>query len=258
VAAISELEGAAHELNRVRLALMGELTGRVGYPEAAALGALLADAVDAGLYGVPPAVRDQLPSIHLEIDTVPLSLLEAALLTGPQAEVPGGVIVAFFEEVERARTAAGLDDGPRARLGLAFKSAYFLVRSLQDGLYRVGYEVVTGRPPRRAKYASMVRALDDENDPVRQAMGDFSDKYMPWFKGWRHLRNSLKTGRPAGIVGPSGPGGDQEDIGVTFATVTEEGVHRVDLARATRVSDVTRALEMTRGVCEVVREQLAH
>jgi hypothetical protein len=251
VPAIDDLLAAAAELDSVRLALATQLGRRIRPIEAAALGTLLADVVATAQYQLPVAVREELTRVDEEIETIPLEHLRTALLQNPPTEAEDAV-VRFLVEYERLRREAGFDEGPRARLVLAFKSTYFLVRALQDGLYRVVFELVQGARPPAGPNASMRRAADNEHDPVRVAIGAFGCDYFVWFAGWRSFRNSIKYGRPAGIVGPASPSDDKEDIGINFASVSDEGALHVDLSRATRVSDVTRAITTTTALCRVI------
>jgi hypothetical protein len=118
------------------------------------------------------------------------------------------------------------------------------VRSVHDGLYRVAYEVSEGHPPRKPQRASMTRALKPA-DPVRALLGTDAEDYFKWFEGWRNLRNTIKTGRPSGVIGPPSPTASPDDIGINLASVSEDGALEVDLSRGTRVSDITRAIAFT-------------
>jgi hypothetical protein len=255
VGALDDLRAAANRLEDARLELDVALV-EAGFraQERHALGALGADVVGCARHVLASATVEELASTGREVAA--LEPLVRKMLEG--FERHGGEAKAMLEELSAQDPQESIaviksteqtnreGQGARTRFLLAFKSAYFMIRALQDALYRTAYELVEGRQPPDRQHASMMRAVTNEADPLRALLGDFADNYFQWFIGWRNLRNSVKLGRPGSIVGPGAPdapGGD--NFGISLSLVGEDGSVSTDLAPGTRVSDVAEALQAT-------------
>jgi len=266
VGALEDLRDAATRLENARLELDAALV-QLGFrdEERHAIGALGADVVGCARHLLSAATFDQLGDTGREIALVePLGrkLVDLFERHGGEIEAMGEELAGddaaemkrFFESLTRM---SGEGEGTRTRFVLAFKSTYFIIRALQDALYRVAYEVVEGRQPPDRQHASMRRAAANNGDPVRTLLGDFADGYFLWFDGWRNLRNSIKLGRPASIVGPGAPEGPTDNLGISL-TLIRDGAVSTDLSRGTRISDVAVALDATTGlfgcVCAAARK----
>lgn len=258
--ALDDLRVAADGLIEARLRLDDALIA-VGFrhQERSAVGALGADVVACAQHLLPMAVVDAHAAAMREIAILAPRASKisdihernrentAHLRTELAAEDPAEV-ASYFQSLKDAHDAA---IGPNARLLLSFKTAYFMVRALQDALYRVGLEVVEGSRSEYFRRASMNKAAssahEDKKHPLRSLLGEFGDDYFRWFTAWRALRDSIKLGRQDGLLGPR-PGGPNDDYGINLARVDEHGGIEIDLSRGTRISDVARALEMTTGL----------
>jgi hypothetical protein len=190
------------------------------------------------------------------------------LATAPQTAVlieaserhPGNPIAALevlnrtfsAEEIRRSLEAMGAEieasRGPHARLLLAFQNILFMVRALQDSFYRVGLALAARTPQKVEPSGSMSSAAKKSTNPVHVFLGDLAGDYFPWFAGWRNIRNRVKSGSSASIVGPWG--GPPDDYGISLNRVDGNGGLVIDGSAATRISDVTVAIDMSTRVVE--------
>lgn len=97
----------------------------------------------------------------------------------------------------------------------------------------------------------MSAALGKSSNPVRLLLGDFADEYFVWFEGWRNIRNSVKSGRSASIVGPAF-GSPPDDYGISLNDVDGNGGLIVNCSVGTRISDVTAAIDMSTRIAEIL------
>lgn len=227
IQAAQKFESALATCDRV-LSLLPEIDDRDRH----ALGAIGVDIVDTCVFVLPQAARSSIEATKAEI---------ADLMAGkfPTEDVPE-----LGPGIKVGRLSGGRARSENAPFRLAMKSSYFLIRSFQDAVYRLGHHVLVGRKAKKESSASMSRALRDE-DPVRVMLGEFADEYLAWFKGWRVIRDRIKMGQGASYLGSFVPGAPPDDIGINLVRVTDEGGIETDLSKGTRISDIARALSVT-------------
>ena len=255
--ALEDLQGAAGRLETASIELDNALLAISYRPiECFALGSLSADAVSCARYQLPHAVADAMAATAREVAAIPPVAVpnfyseDGKLDEVAWAEYTSNIdFDAVRQSLERVKEEMNASMGPNARLLLAFQTAYFIIRALQDAIYRISLELLQNQFVIKG---SMEKANNPGN-PVRQLMGDFAEEYLNWFNGWRNLRNSIKQGRQAGLAGPP-PTGPGDDYGINFAYVDDARNVTIDCSLATRVSGVTNALNATTRLVEIVTE----
>jgi hypothetical protein len=266
VGALDDLRSAASRLDVARQELDSALSA-LGFrnEERQAVGALGADVVSCALYLLPHAtIEAHAAATRESAITMPSMDKVRAVYEREREDVLGmlaELAAAEPSEIETyfrsSQAAYDAGRGSKARLLLSFKSAYFLIRALQDGLYRVGLGLTEGGLSENVRRASMSTAANsatkDREHSLSSILGEFGNEYFTWFRTWRALRDSIKFGRPDALLGPI-PGMQSDDYGISLVLVDEHGGIEVDLSRGTRISDVARALEMTTGLVERLTE----
>jgi len=261
MAALDDLQEAAGRLEAVRIELDTALAAiNFRQRERDALGALGAGVVTCAQHQLPQAViDDHNAGVATFLTTAP----QSAVMLQASEQNPGDPMAALEalsqsfsqEEIERSLAAMGASieasRGPHARLLLAFQSMLYSVRALQDSFYRVGLVLADWKGQPYAPRASMSSAIGKPANPVRLLLGDFADEYLSWFEGWRNIRNSVKSGRSASIVGPAF-GSPPDDYGISLDDVDGNGGLIVNVSAGTRISDVTTAINMSTRVAEIL------
>jgi hypothetical protein len=229
--AIEDLVNSAQEFESTRMKCDQLLVNllSVDHRDRHSLGAISADIVDACLFVLPAAT-----SRVLQASKVVIGDLRAGKHSSQ-------AIPELGEGVKAARVPAATARSENAQFRLAIKSLYFLIRSFQDAFYRVAYQVLEGKKAKKEASASMKSVLK-EGDPVRAMLGEFAAEYEVWFKGWRSIRDRIKLGQGAAVLGSYVPGAPPDDFGINLSQVTPEGGLFTDLSKGTRLSDVTEAL----------------
>ena len=208
-----------------------------------ALGALASDVIDSCRFAIPEAVRAAIQSFDEEIEAI------------KRGEALSIIELSHVEEgMKAARIRSSTPNRSSALMRLAFKSNYFFIRAFQDAAYRVAFQLLQRKKAPGGLSASMESALKPnapqpellaDAEPVARLLGESSQEYLEWFGGWRAVRNRIKFGRGASIIGSFVPGAPEDDIGINLVRVSDEGGIETDLSRATRVSQITRAVEMS-------------
>lgn len=237
MSALRELELAVAELAKVGAELDSALleTRIVGHDERMHFGTLLHTVATVCTRAIPDAVRAQ---VRRDAEVA----LASRHLLGQVVTVDAGT--ARREE----SAASDKTDSPDA-LVMAFRSAIYEVRALQDALYRIAYAVATGHAPKRGQTAL---SITKNEDLVRVLLGEHSEEYSSWLIGWRVLRDGVKRGRGLSIVGPGSPAAAPDDYGLSLTDTSIGGGVVVDCSRGTRVSDISRAIRLTQTVIELI------
>lgn len=242
--ALNELDKAAREFEVARLECDQELVARgdVDHRDRHSIGAIGSDIVDAALFVIPNAVRAAIEATSEQIERIQLGVWPS--------EESGESGAGVGDGAERVPAEAARKES--ANFKLAIKLVYFLIRSFQDATYRATFQVLEGKKPKKAKSASMMRVLG-AGDPVREMLGEFMTEYEAWFLGWRAIRDRIKTGQGTGTLGAH-PGSPPDDIGINLNLVTEDAGIEINLSKGTRVSDVTKAIEMSTKLVQRLTE----
>jgi hypothetical protein len=92
---------------------------------------------------------------------------------------------------------------------------------------------------------SMSQAAKNAKNPVALVLAERAPKYMPWFKAWRALRDSIKAGRLHSMRGP------QWNIGVSFIDDVPPLAGFPSLDITVRLSEIVVALDQSLAVSRV-------
>lgn len=179
----------------------------------------------------PTTVATRVKVTQLSADTVASSQsLAAAAMRRAEGWDPNIVVRASFGG------ALADEDGPPVA---AAKTLLLFSRAYQDALYWLLFELVVGKPTSNTR--GMGVAAEKPTNPVALVLNDRLPKYLPWFRGWREVRNEVKEGANLALVGPA------EDIGFHFTSAQEDGSHVVfDVDRPTiRLTTFADALHAT-------------
>lgn len=156
----------------------------------------------------------------------------------------------FDEEFDALALAS--QDGPLAsRLKVMYKGTFFFVRAYQDVLYQVMLSLLQRK---LTKTGTMDSAATKEMNPVRLILDDELPEYIPWFVGWRQLRNQIKDGSTFSLFGP------EDDLGIAVDRYTHDILHIGD-SGVLRLQDVAEGMLMsgkgTRVAIKLADERLA-
>jgi hypothetical protein len=185
--------------------------------------------VDQGLVREPIRAR----AGELAADTVICAQMLAVAYTERMAEWQREESTGDGQKIAVLNFGGPTDDTPGSRLIVLMKAFYLFLRALQDSVYAVQFEIITGSKVGNARMQQALREGNPVGDAVRERLPD----YLPWFGQWRHQRNTIKDGANFGTIGP----GDY--LGITFNTVDEAGDLTIDFEeRIITIAHVCNAL----------------
>jgi hypothetical protein len=200
----------------------------------------------------------------MDQSTALLSTIPMPPIPPDEMLAPGGPPEAVFEwfraqpvdvdqlrrDLELSQAATELTRRPNARLGVVYKTVFFVVRALQDALYASYLEASGGRA---GQYSSIKRGLED-GKPLRELLKARGSDYPDWFADWRDKRNRVKDGVNFGTTGVP-------ELGVTFNYFDEETralVADCSGASSIYVSDVVRAVDASTELATRISEVAAN
>jgi hypothetical protein len=132
-------------------------------------------------------------------------------------------------------------------LALGFKMLFIWVRAYQDFMYRC-LMFSLGNPPGQGSMNKASTAGNPVNGLLQQEMPNF----LPWFEGWRDMRNALKDGAAFEML--INPSGELTLIPIRYLNdgSTSFGPQSATLG----VRDMVRALEMSTAITRLAADRL--